>query len=122
MQPNLSSRANDPPGEPVQMPDSESGIVERARAGDGMAFTLLFHHSNAPICTYIARLVGSDEQGRDLAQETFIHAWKSLPALRGELLFKPWLYRIATNVARSHLRHTRLVHWLPWTVHEQNPL
>lgn len=122
MQPNLSSHANAPPGEPAQMPENESEIVERARVGDGMAFTMLFQHYNTPICTYIARLVGSDEHGRDLAQETFIHAWKSLPTLHGELQFKPWLYRIATNVARSHLRRTRLIRWLPWTEHEQNPL
>lgn len=122
MQPDLSSRANDLPGEPMQTPGSEGEIVAHARAGDGMAFSLLFQSYNAPICTYIARLVGNDEQGRDLAQETFIRAWKSLPALHGELQFKPWLYRIATNVARSHLRRTRLVRWLSWTEHEQNTL
>jgi RNA polymerase sigma-70 factor (ECF subfamily) len=97
--------------------EDEAGRVELARGGDGPAFAWLFHRYNAPICAYLARLVGDDELGRDLAQETFIHAWKGLPALSGELQFRPWLYRIATNTARSHLRHTRLLHWLPW--HEQ---
>lgn len=40
--------------------------------------------------------------------------------MHGELQFKSWLYRIATNAARSYLRRTRLVRWLPWT--EQNTL
>lgn len=87
-----------------------------------MAFSLLFQSYNTPICTYLARLVSSDEQGRNLAQETFLHVWQSLPALHGTLHFKPWPYRIATNLARSHLRRTRLVCWLPWAEHEQNML
>ena len=94
-------------------------LVEQARVGDAVGFTVLFQEFNAPICTYLARLVGNDELGRDLAQETFLLAWKNLPRLQGELHFKAWLYRIATNVARSHLRHERLIRWLPWIEHEE---
>lgn len=101
-------------------PAGEKDSVELARKGDGPAFARLFQQYNASICNYLARLVGNDELGRDLAQETFIRAWKSLPGLTGELRFKPWLYRIATNVARSQLRHERLVRWLPWHEQEQN--
>lgn len=89
-------------------------IAERARAGDNSAFAALFQYYNGQICTYLARLVGNDEIGRDLAQETFIRAWKSLPQTQGELHFRSWLYRIATNTAISHLRRERLIRWLPW--------
>jgi RNA polymerase sigma-70 factor (ECF subfamily) len=89
-------------------------VVELARTGDGLAFRSLFLKYNGQICTYLARLVGNDEVGRDLAQETFIHAWKSLPEIRNDAHFKAWLFRIATNIAISHLRHARLVRWLPW--------
>lgn len=95
--------------------DADANLVELARKGDTRGFAGLFQSYNAPICTYLARLVGDDEVGRDLAQETFLHVWKSLPDLHGELHFKAWLYRIATNIARSHLRHERLIRWLPWT-------
>ena len=88
--------------------------IEAARAGDQKAFTQLYEYYNAPICTYIAHLVGSDEVGRDLAQETFIRAWKGLPKLQGEISFRPWLYRIATNIARTHLQRERLMKRLPW--------
>jgi RNA polymerase sigma-70 factor (ECF subfamily) len=103
---------------------SETEAVVLARKGDGPAFALIFHRYNAALCSYLARLVGNDEVGRDLAQETFIRAWKSLPGLDGELQFKPWLYRIATNVARSHMRHERLMRWFPWHEQDQqdNPL
>lgn len=89
-------------------------IVELARAGDGLAFRDLFQKYNGQVCTYLARLVGNDEVGRDLAQETFLRAWKSLPEIRSDAHFKAWLFRIATNIAISHLRHARLVRWLPW--------
>lgn len=108
-----SSAAASPGGSLVAM-------VELARQGDTRGFTALFQYFNGPMCTYLARLVGNDELGRDLAQETFLRAWQSLPDLRGELHFKAWLYRIATNVARSHLRHERIIQWLPWTESDQH--
>ena len=114
------------PGESVPpadaMEDGLAQIVELARNGDDAAFRILFQKYNGLVCTYLARMVGNDEVGRDLAQETFMRAWKSLPAIRSNLHFKPWLFRIATNAARSHLRHARLIHWLPWQENDTTPL
>jgi RNA polymerase sigma-70 factor (ECF subfamily) len=103
------------PSPPVPPSDAAlASLVERARAGDRDAFTALFHQYNAPICRYLAHLVGNDEAGADLAQETFLLAWRGLPGIRDDSRFAPWLYKIATNLARSHLRRARLVRWLPW--------
>ncbi len=100
---------------PQPAPDaSATALVEQARAGDRAAFTALFHQYNAPICRYLAHLVGNDEVGRDLAQETFFAAWRALADLRDPARFGPWLYRIATNQANSYLRQARLTRWLPW--------
>ncbi len=100
---------------PLPAPDTpEMGLVERARAGDRAAFTALFQQYNAPICRYLAHLVGNEEIGRDLAQETFLAAWRSLPGLQEGLRFSSWLYRIATNQAYAHLRRARLITWLPF--------
>ncbi len=63
-------------------------VVGLARAGDGLAFRDLFQKYNGQVCTYLARLVGNDETGRDLAQETFVRAWKSLPAIRERRAFQ----------------------------------
>lgn len=107
----------EPVGEPARAAviDTElAQVVELARGGDGLAFRDLFQKYNGQVCTYLARLVGNDEVGRDLAQETFLRAWKSLPEIRSDAHFKAWLFRIATNIAMSHLRHARLVRWLPW--------
>ncbi|HLG76687.1 MAG TPA: RNA polymerase sigma factor [Ktedonobacteraceae bacterium] len=99
----------------LQATNTQSELIAEARKGDGSAFTILVRDLHSPLCTYLARLVGDDELGRDLAQETLIHAWSSLPGLREEQHFKAWVYRIATNLARSHLRRARLIRWLPWT-------
>ena len=98
---------------------SDIELVERSQASDVLAYDELFYRYNARICLYLARRVGDDETGRDLAQETFIKAWQALPRLQGEKYFQGWLYRIATNVAKDHLRRQKLIRWLPWEEHEE---
>jgi RNA polymerase sigma-70 factor (ECF subfamily) len=92
-----------------------AALVARAQAGDRSAFAALFLQFNARICTYLARLVGDNDTGRDLAQDTFVTVWRALPEVRDTTRFVPWLYRIATNTAHSHQRRARIVHWLPWS-------
>ena len=94
-------------------------VVEQARIGDELAFDRLFQQYNARICTYLGRMVGNDEEGRDLAQETFIKAWQALASIKDETYFDTWLYRIATNVAIDHLRR-RKFRWLQRKNHEED--
>ena len=58
-------------------------------------------------------MVGNDEEGRDLAQETFIKVWQQLAKVHDEAHFDTWLYRIATNTALDHLRR-RKSRWPSW--------
>jgi len=95
-----------------------AALVERARAGDVAAFSALYERFYVPICRYLARLVGDDDMGNDLAQDTFLAAWRAASGIEDSSYFVPWLYRIASNLARSHLRRTRLIRWLPWGDHE----
>jgi RNA polymerase sigma-70 factor (ECF subfamily) len=99
--------------------DRHADLLRRVRAGDESAFSELVGDVQTPLCSYLARLVSNDEVGRDLAQETLMRAWTSLPELHDEQHFKAWLYRIATNLARSHLRRARLIRWLPWAQVEE---
>ena len=66
-----------------------------------------------PLTGYLCNLLGDDEQGKELAQETFLRAYCALT--RGLEVEHPkaWLYRIATNVANDHFRRARLVKWFP---------
>jgi RNA polymerase sigma-70 factor, ECF subfamily len=87
--------------------------VEQAQAGDKLAFASLFENYNTRICTYLAHMVGNEEEGRDLAQETFLKAWQAIGSIHNESRFDTWLYRIATNTAIDYLRR-RKFHWSRW--------
>ena len=75
-------------------------------------FESLLSAYQQPITAYLTNLLGDVEQGQELAQETFLRAYRALAA--GVQLDHPkaWLYRIATNVARDAFRRARLVRWL----------
>lgn len=79
-------------------------IMARARKGDPDAFSYLFNMHHAQIFTYLVHLVGRREEAEDLAQETFIKAWRALNTLHDEARFGAWLYRVATTTALDHLR------------------
>jgi DNA-directed RNA polymerase specialized sigma24 family protein len=91
----------------------EAGLVERARAGDQAAFAALITRYQQPLGGYLAHLTGDRELAADLAQETFLRAYRALGATRPDLLIRPWLYRIATNLAYDFLRRRRRLAWLP---------
>ncbi len=118
-QPTSSDYTATSPPTSAQAQFAES--VERARLGDPDAFRYLFDSYYGPICTYLAHFMRDTEIGHDLAQETFLRAWKGLQKMQGEIAFRPWLYRIATNVAHSHLQRERLIGWLPWFDYATSP-
>ena len=92
----------------------EHATVAAARAGDAAAFTALFDAYHGPITSYLYRLTGSRETADDLAQETFIKAFRAIGRTPDGLNFRAWLYRIATNSAASWRRRQRLLTWLPF--------
>ena len=83
-------------------------VVEQAQAGNKQAFETLFKKYTTRISSYLTHMVGNEEEGRDLAQETFLKAWQSIRSLRNESRFDTWLYRIATNTARDYLRRRKI--------------
>ena len=91
----------------------EQATVAAARTGDVAAFAALFDSYQGPITSYLYRLTGSRETADDLAQETFIKAFRALGRTPDDLNFRAWLYRIATNTSASWHRRQRLLTWLP---------
>ncbi|WP_420465255.1 RNA polymerase sigma factor RpoE [Panacagrimonas sp.] len=77
-------------------------LVERAQQGDQRAFELLVRKYQYKIVQLVGRLVG-DADAPDVAQETFIKAWRALNGFRGQSAFYTWLYRIGINTAKNHL-------------------
>lgn len=87
----------------VQPTDSEALIVQRAAAGDQRAYELLVVKYQSRIERLISRFVRDVDLVPDIAQETFIRAWRALPQFRGDAQFYTWLYRIAVNTAKKSL-------------------
>ncbi len=82
---------------------TDAALVARVQAGDQAAFGLLVEKYRRRVERLIARLVHDPAEVEDLAQETFIKAYRAINAFRGESAFYTWLYRIALNTAKNHL-------------------
>lgn len=94
--------ATEPPGLVVVI-DVDAELVARTVAGDKRAFELLVIKYQRRVERLIARMVRDVDLVDDIAQETFIRAYRALPKFRGEAQFYTWLYRIAVNTAKKSL-------------------
>jgi RNA polymerase sigma-70 factor (ECF subfamily) len=83
--------------------DSDVMLVERAVAGDQGAYELLVIKYQRRIQRLIGRMVRDVDLVEDIAQETFIRAYRALHQFRGDAQFYTWLYRIAVNTAKKFL-------------------
>lgn len=83
--------------------DSDLQLVERTVAGDQRAYELLVIKYQRRIERLIARMVRDSDLVQDIAQETFLRAYRALHQFRGEAQFYTWLYRIAVNTAKKTL-------------------
>lgn len=90
-------------------------------ADDAAAFDALCAAFHGPLTSYLARLTGDRALADDLTQETLLRAYRALPRAPRDAGLRPWLYRIATNLARSHFRRQRLLRWLPLGVGPDEP-
>ncbi|MBR7059193.1 MAG: RNA polymerase sigma factor RpoE [Neisseriaceae bacterium] len=78
-------------------------LVERVQKGEQGAFDLLVSKYQRRLTRLLSRFIRDEHEVDDVAQETFIKAYRALPNFRGESAFYTWLYRIAINTAKSYL-------------------
>jgi RNA polymerase sigma-70 factor (ECF subfamily) len=83
--------------------DADALLVERVKLGDVRAFEMLVVKYQRRIERLIGRMVRDSDLVQDIAQESFIRAYRALPQFRGESAFYTWLYRIAVNTAKKAL-------------------
>jgi RNA polymerase sigma-70 factor (ECF subfamily) len=88
-------------------PAVEAELVERALAGDTAAFQDLTRHYYRPVCAFLLRRVQRPDVVEDLAQETFLEAFRSLRQGRKPEHFASWLFGIARNCCGAWLRRKR---------------
>lgn len=104
---------------PDSSPTEESHVqwVQRAKQGDAYAYDQLCQAYSSRLCTFLTRMVGNEEDAREIAQEALITAWVDIPSLREAHYFKTWLYRIAIRKASAFLKQARRRPWLSLEEH-----
>jgi RNA polymerase sigma-70 factor (ECF subfamily) len=86
---------------------TDEELVARSIRGDADSFNQLILRWERPIYALAYRTIGREEDARDVCQETFLRAFRALPAFRGQAKFSSWLYRIALNLCHDWLRKER---------------
>ncbi len=81
-------------------------IIAQARQGDEDAFHAIFRRYGRPVLSFLYNHVGDRALAEELAQETFVRAYRNLSYLKDETRLSTWLFGIARNVAREATRQT----------------
>jgi len=81
----------------------DKALVERVQRGEKEAFDLLVLKYQHRLIKLISRYIRDSAEVYDVAQESFLKAYRALPNFRGDSAFYTWLYRIAINTAKNHL-------------------
>src|SRR6266536_1536212 len=89
------------------MASTDEELVARSMGGDLDSFNQLVLRWERPIYALAYRVIGREEDARDVCQETFLRAYRALPGFRGQAKFSSWLYRIALNLCRDWMRRER---------------
>ena len=88
--------------------EEELAIIRKAQAGDTEAFSILVYRYQDGLQNLAVGMISSRDEAEDIASEAFVKAWHALRSFRNESGFKTWLWRIAINLCRSHLRRRYL--------------
>ncbi len=86
---------------------TDEELVARSVGGDSDSFNELVLRWERPIYALAYRVIGREEDARDVCQETFLRAFRALNGFRGQAKFSSWLYRIALNLCRDWVRRDR---------------
>jgi RNA polymerase sigma-70 factor (ECF subfamily) len=86
---------------------TDEELVARSKGGDTDSFNQLILRWERPIYALAYRVIGQEEDARDVAQETFLRAFRALPGFKGQAKFSSWIYRIALNLCRDWIRRKR---------------
>jgi RNA polymerase sigma-70 factor, ECF subfamily len=86
---------------------SDEELVARSTGGDLDSFNQLVLRWERPIYALAYRVIGREDDARDVAQEAFLRAFRGLGGFKGEAKFSSWLYRITLNLCRDWIRRQR---------------
>ena len=92
----------------AQVDVSELDLVKQCQAGQTEAFDQLVNRYRSRVFAMIYNMVHNEQDAWDLAQDSFVKAWKSIKRFRGQSSFYTWLYRIVMNVTIDHARRKQI--------------
>jgi RNA polymerase sigma-70 factor (ECF subfamily) len=95
------------------MPRTDEELVALSIGGDADSFNQLVLRWERPIFALAYRVIGREEEARDVVQETFLRAFRGIGNFRGQAKFSSWVYRIALNLCRDWIRRERRAPILP---------
>jgi RNA polymerase sigma-70 factor (ECF subfamily) len=96
-------------------PELERDIIRRIKNGDRNRFADLVDRYKQPVFATMFRMTGHRDDAEDLAQEAFVKAYESLRLFDQEKPFFPWLYTIALNLARNHVKRKQKLRFEKYT-------
>lgn len=89
------------------MGPTDEELVDAFQGGDLAAFDVLVYRWDRKIQAAIFRIMGTEDEARDLCQEAFLRAYRALGGFKGEARFSSWLYQIALNLCRDRMRRSK---------------
>lgn len=89
------------------MSDLEKLLIKKSQSGDVESFELLINSYDKRTYNIAYRIMGNEEDAKDMAQEALLRVFKSLKDFKGQAAFSTWLYRIVTNVCLDELRRRK---------------
>jgi RNA polymerase sigma-70 factor (ECF subfamily) len=104
---NSALRVANPSMTDAESSEPEIAWMARIREGDMEAFRLLVETHQARVIGTISKMLGSDAESEDLAQQVFIRVWKSASRYQPTAKFTTWLFRITRNLVFNELRRKR---------------
>lgn len=86
----------------------ETKLIEACQAGNAAAFNVLVWRWEKPLFNFVYKYVGDAAVAQDLVQDTFVRVVKSIGGYSHRGAFSSWLYQVAVNLCKDHLRRKRL--------------
>jgi RNA polymerase sigma-70 factor, ECF subfamily len=82
-------------------------LIERSKRNDQKAFRTIVENYQSLVYSLAFRLLGNEDEAKDLVQETFIRVWANLAGFRTDKKFSTWIYTIATNLCLDRLKSSK---------------
>lgn len=94
-------------------PQRELEIVDAVKGGDFQQFEILIKTYQSKLTTFIFRMVQTEDDARDICQDSLFQAYRSIGSFRGQSKFSTWIFQIAYNASLNFLKKKkRLKEWL----------